>query len=294
MTSINKMQHLTPKQHQYIATALAEGKSETLIISKLISEFSLTIPKAKEFINLVLGLNSQANAVLVPEKNFISSRKVTNNSIPFIKQLQEGYNKVIVDHREMSFVFNMSSPEVVLIENFLDPVECQHLIDLGTQSIAKSTVAVYGEGTSTLSNFRTSSGAGINRGQDAIVKAIEDRITLLFNWNLNDTDDIQVLRYELNEEYKPHYDFFADGSTFVKKLGERVATLIMYLAEPEKGGTTSFPDLNLKVHCKQGSVLFFTYPNPVPESKTLHAGEPVIEGTKWIATKWFRSLDKQG
>ena len=281
---------LTPEYHQFISSALAEQKTETEIISNLVRNFNLTIPNSKNLINLVVGLNGQASKVLV-SNNLNNIR--TAALMPNIKELKQKKNTVLVQGKEVKIIFTMSTPEVILIENFLSDEECQHLINVAVATLTRSTVAVHGEGTSTTSDYRTSNNAALTKDHDDIIKNIEDRISLLFNWNKNDSDSMQVLRYNVGEQYKPHYDFFADNSSFVKGVGERVATLILYLGEPTAGGTTSFPDLNLHVHCKRGSVLFFSYPTPTPDSKTLHAGEPVIEGTKWIATKWFRSQDKQ-
>lgn len=291
MTNTIKMTHLKPEYHQFIGNALAQDKPHNVIISNLVSQYQLTIPDSKHLIDMVLSLNNQATSYLAQENN--SSVNISPLRMPFITQLLNNNNQAVVDGRVVNFVFNMKDPEVVLIDNFLSDLECQHLIDLATVELKKSTVAVHGKGESVESEYRTSDGAGLHKNQDSIVTAIEDRISLLFNWNNHDTDSIQLLRYQIGQQYKPHYDFFADGSSFVRNQGERIATLILYLDEPSRGGTTSFPDLKLQVHCKRGSALFFSYPDPVPESRTLHAGEPVIEGTKWIATKWFRSLDKQ-
>ncbi len=282
---------LTPEYHQFIGTALAQFKADTAIISDLVSKFGLSIQDSKELINIVIAMNDQAKGALAETVVVNNVRISTIN--PYIKQMKEKHNVLKVDGRDVNILMSMENPEVILLENLLDPIECQHLIDLATISLTKSTVAVHGQGQSTVSDYRTSDSTGLSKGQDDIVKSIEDRISLLFNWNNHDTDSLQVLRYRIGEQYKPHHDFFADGSTFVRGVGERVATLILYLGDPVRGGTTYFPELNLHVHCKKGSALFFSYPNPTPQSKTLHAGAPVIEGTKWIATKWFRSLDKQ-
>jgi len=67
-----------------------------------------------------------------------------------------------------------------------------------------------------------------------------------------------------------------------------VATLIIYLAEPGAGGATVFPDLGLQVTPKRGQAVFFSYAEPIPASLSLHGGEPVVTGEKWIATKWLR------
>jgi prolyl 4-hydroxylase len=62
----------------------------------------------------------------------------------------------------------------------------------------------------------------------------------------------------------------------------------MYLNEPERGGATVFPDLQLSVVPKRGSAVFFNYNRPHPSTRTLHGGAPVEAGHKWIATKWLR------
>ena len=291
MTNTIKMTHLKPQYHQFIGNALAQGKAHNAIISGLVSQHGLTIPDSKYLIDMVLSLNNQATTYLAEVGHPMANTPTLK--MPFIKELENNQNQAMVDGRVVNFVFNMKDPQIVLVDNFLSDMECQHLIDLATLELTKSTVAVHGKGESEESDYRTSEGASLHKNHDSIVTTIEDRVSLLFNWNNHDTDSIQLLRYSPGQQYKPHYDFFADGSTFVRGFGERVGTLILYLDEPSRGGTTSFPDLKLQVHCKRGSALFFSYPDPVPESRTLHAGEPVIEGTKWIATKWFRSLDKQ-
>jgi len=70
--------------------------------------------------------------------------------------------------------------------------------------------------------------------------------------------------------------------------GQRVGTLIMYLKEPERGGSTYFANLGQRIFPRKGSALFFGYAEAKVSNGTLHGGDPVISGEKWIATKWFR------
>jgi prolyl 4-hydroxylase len=46
----------------------------------------------------------------------------------------------------------------------------------------------------------------------------------------------------------------------------------------------------------RGNAVFFSYDRAHPSTKTLHEGAPVIEGEKWVATKWVREgrFDLQG
>jgi len=79
--------------------------------------------------------------------------------------------------------------------------------------------------------------------------------------------------------------------TILKRGGQRVATLVMYLNEPARGGGTTFPDVGLEVAPVRGNAVFFSYDRAHPSTRTLHGGAPVIEGEKWVATKWLRERE---
>ena len=125
----------------------------------------------------------------------------------------------------------------------------------------------------------------------------EARIAALLHWPVDHGEGLQVLRYGPGAEYKPHYDYFDPNepgtSTILKRGGQRVGTLVMYLNTPEKGGGTTFPDVHLEVAPQRGNAVFFSYERPHPSTRTLHGGAPVIAGDKWIATKWLREREFQ-
>lgn len=176
-------------------------------------------------------------------------------------------------------------PYIVLFGGFLDDSECDILIDLAKPRVTRSLT------TTGLHESRTSYGTFLGRGETETVKIIEDRISKVINWPVDHGENIQILRYLPGAEYKPHYDYFdvslPESSELLKRGGQRLGTLIMYLSDTEEGGCTVFPDINLRVKPKRGNALFFRY-KAEASSKTLHGGEPVIVGEKWIATKWLR------
>ena len=114
-------------------------------------------------------------------------------------------------------------------------------------------------------------------------------------FSLENGEGVQVLNYQPGAEYKPHYDYFdpaAPGTpTILKRGGQRVGTLVMYLNNPERGGGTTFPDVGLEVAPQRGNAVFFSYDRPHPSSQTLHGGAPVVSGEKWVATKWLRERE---
>ncbi len=64
----------------------------------------------------------------------------------------------------------------------------------------------------------------------------------------------------------------------------------MYLNDVADGGSTVFPELKLTVGPKKGAGVYFEYCNArgQVDPLTLHGGLPVLDGEKWIATKWVR------
>lgn len=58
-------------------------------------------------------------------------------------------------------------------------------------------------------------------------------------------ESIQILHYENGEKYEPHYDFFHDKAN-QEIGGHRIATVLMYLSDVEKGGETIFPNAEVE------------------------------------------------
>ena len=156
------------------------------------------------------------------------------------------------------------------------------------------TISVKTGGEET-NDARTSNGMFFQRGANDIVRRIEQRIARLLAWPLENGEGLQILQYGPGAEYKPHYDYFDPKEpgtpTILRRGGQRVATVVMYLSEPERGGGTVFPDIGLQVAPKRGNAVFFSYSSAHPCTQTLHGGAPVQAGEKWIATKWLRERE---
>jgi prolyl 4-hydroxylase len=141
---------------------------------------------------------------------------------------------------------------------------------------------------------RRSEGAHFGYGENAIVARIEARVAALTGLPIAHGEPLQLLHYPPGGEYVPHHDYFDPAFEGVAPLlaqgGQRVATMVMYLREPEEGGDTYFPELEMSVRPRKGSAVYFEYWNLRGEldGRCLHAGMPVIRGDKWIATKWLR------
>ncbi|XP_009149614.1 probable prolyl 4-hydroxylase 8 isoform X2 [Brassica rapa] len=168
-------------------------------------------------------------------------------------------------------------PRAFLYHNFLTNEECEHLISLAKPNMAKSKVADVKTGRSKDSRVRTSSGAFLKTGHDEIVKEIEDKISDFTFIPVENGESLQVLHYEVGQKYEPHHDYFTDEFN-VKRGGQRVATVLMYLSEVEEGGETVFP-------LAKGNISDVPWWNELSQC----GGCPVIRGNKWSSTKWLHA-----
>lgn len=198
------------------------------------------------------------------------------------------------DGTKVDIIFSGQSPYVVVLNNFLSLDECQQIIDLTESQFIDARVVDPESGQFVQHHARTSMNASFKRGEHPFIGKIENRIAEVLNWPVENGEGMQVLRYQHGGEYKAHFDFFdpnkAGGQKHMQVGGQRVGTFLMYLSDVEAGGATRFPNMNFEVRPKAGMALYFgdVLANGVPDEKTLHASVPVVEGVKYIATKWLR------
>ena len=189
----------------------------------------------------------------------------------------------------------LAHPRVVILGGLLSDAECDALIAAAGPRMARSLTVATQTGGEEVNDARTSNGMFFERGESELVARIEARIARLVRWPLENGEGLQVLQYGPGAEYLPHYDYFDPAepgtATILKRGGQRVGTVVMYLSEPEQGGGTIFPDVGFEVAPKRGNAVFFSYAQAHPSSKSLHGGSPVIAGEKWIATKWLRERE---
>lgn len=197
-----------------------------------------------------------------------------------------------VGDRKVRVLMAMDAPRVVLFGEILSESECAALIDAAKPRLARSLTVETASGGEEVNADRTSDGMFFQRGELPLVQQLEERIARLLNWPVENGEGLQVLRYGPGAEYKPHHDYFdphePGTASIVRRGGQRVGTLIIYLNEPAQGGATTFPEAGLQVVPQRGHAVFFSYAQPDPATRTLHGGAPVIQGQKWIATKWLR------
>jgi len=209
--------------------------------------------------------------------------------------LAEGATAVEVDGRRVSVLMALRQPRVVVFGGLLGDEECDELVEQARPRLARSETVDNVTGGSEVNAARTSRGMFFQRGESPLIQRLENRIAALLRWPVRWGEGLQVLHYGPGAEYRPHHDYFdpkhPGTEAVLRRGGQRVGTLVMYLNTPARGGATTFPDVLLEVAAVKGGAVFFSYDRPHAVTRTLHGGAPVLEGEKWVATKWLRERE---
>ncbi|HEU0043624.1 2OG-Fe(II) oxygenase [Sphingomonas sp.] len=172
---------------------------------------------------------------------------------------------------------------------FLSPAQCDQLIGLIDTNRRPSTLL----SDNPDANFRTSDSCDMDRWSP-LVRPIDESIAALLGVDPSHGETMQGQRYAPGQQFRAHHDYFHQGESYwpevSKQGGQRTWTAMIYLNDVTEGGATWFPQAGIKVAPKRGLLLAWNNMNPdgSPNDKTLHEGMPVVQGVKYIVTKWFR------
>lgn len=190
-----------------------------------------------------------------------------------------------------------TKPDIFTIDSLLSEIECEYIKFIASPFMRESMTVDPITKQFVRDTIRTSYSATIDwLSEDPVINLIMQKCCLQFNEPAENSEILHVLHYSIGEEYKPHYDFFGglEEQENFKPEQQRIKTICLYLNDVESGGATGFPKLDLTVTPKKGNAIFFeniNTENKQPYIESLHSGEPIINGEKWLATLWIRDVN---
>ena len=120
---------------------------------------------------------------------------------------------------------------------------------------------------------------------DLVVTAVGRRIARLTGTASEAGEPLHILQYAPGDQFRLHHDAIRGASN------PRVSTALVYLNDGYEGGETVFPELGIRFAGRRGDMLIWRNADAqgraLPE--TVHAGEPVRAGEKWVASRWIRA-----
>ena len=188
-----------------------------------------------------------------------------------------------------------TEPRVLKIDGFLSDWECDYIIAQHRPHMQRSTTG-NGENTK-VESVRTSLSHRMNRDSYPLADVIYRRLASVIKVphemlvHGRNAEPINIVYYQKTQEYTPHYDEGSDGTPH-----SRFISALLYFNTPAAGGATSFPKSiakdgteGIRVSAKKGSIVFFydLLADGNIDEFSLHAGEPVLAGEKWIGAAWI-------
>lgn len=181
--------------------------------------------------------------------------------------------------------------EYQIFSKTLSKEECERLIAISSNY--KTGRTVEGE-LDRDTNYRKASVASFDSEPSEITK-LRKIFSDITKTNLSQQETpVSVIKYVEGGSIIPHRDYFGGVDNLTHpEAGDRLITGIAYLNDDYEGGETLFTIENIKVKGKQGDLLVWYNLNKdgTPNRNTIHAGQPVTKGTKYIVILWARERD---
>ncbi|XP_077548413.1 prolyl 4-hydroxylase subunit alpha-3-like [Haemaphysalis longicornis] len=231
---------------------------------------------------------------LRPESSRLTCKMSTNSRQP---QLLLRPNKMEV---------LSSNPSIVILHDFLSSSEVRYV-----RTLARKKSGIYARSQGAILWERNNKVFWVEDSRHAVLQRLTRRIAATSALSTDSAEQYMVGNYGLGGHYTPHmdaHDFDSPASMLSSTHGNRLATVLLYLADVEAVGATAFVNLGLAVRPRAGAALLwrnlvpyegsesprhfsFVHQKRKPDARTLHVGCPVLRGSKWVCTKWIRELD---
>lgn len=195
-----------------------------------------------------------------------------------------------------------NEPNLVIFHDMILPREINHLKKVARNKLSTAHVYSMIDGRRITANYRISKNTWIDDKSDIVVANIIRRAGALLNLDMRYSEPLQVANYGIGGNYEPHFDFATpphNSSIFgdYGKHGNRMATMLIYLTDVEKGGDTVFTTTGhgLIATPKKGSAAFWYNLKRSGEGdyKTKHGACPILFGEKWVANLWIHEYGQE-
>jgi prolyl 4-hydroxylase len=219
------------------------------------------------------------------------------NELRFIPDVFRKHDAINCDHviscLKNSGAIQVDAPiPLFIVTDFITEIECKKIIEIQKKENALSTTGDNKD--CKINEIRTSFTSYLEQAKSnqdrIIIQSVKQKILSLTGISAEYSEKIQGQWYKENGFYHDHFDAYDDYNQFQNHSGNRTWTCIITLNNVEEGGDTYFPKLDKYFKPKIGQALIWYNLNEdgLAHPLTLHTGQPIIKGEKFIMTQWFR------
>ncbi len=187
------------------------------------------------------------------------------------------------------------APLIQTFPGFLPPAVCRHVANMARPQVRPAQV--FDPQTGQTQPHPVRRAHNMNFGPtlyDSVIAWVNRRIALASSTLTSQGEPLAVLAYGPGGEYRPHSDCLPTNAARpedrLAESGQRIKTFLIALNTGYTGGETAFPALNLAWRGQPGDALLFinVAADTTPAPLARHAGQPVSQGEKWLASRWIR------
>ncbi len=188
------------------------------------------------------------------------------------------------------------SPRIFTVEALAPSAVCDWIVGQSAGRLVRAEVDDPRTGLPVMGQTRTNRVASFGLADTSVLHLlIQHRIGAAAGAPLAMMEAFAVLNYRPGEEASGHFDFLDPAvpayAQEIARVGQRIATALLYLNDDYSGGTTDFPELGLEHRGTKGDALIFFSVDQAgaPDRRTLHAGRPPMAGEKWVLSQFIRN-----
>jgi tetratricopeptide (TPR) repeat protein len=189
-----------------------------------------------------------------------------------------------------------ASPRIASFAGLIPPAVCDALIGMSRDRLVRAQVLNPISGLPIIEKTRTNRLATLSLFESSLLSIIvQERLAAAAGVPSRSLEAASVLNYRVGEQSRPHFDFIdpkaRSFASEMQQLGQRIATVLVYLNDDYDGGETAFPELGIAHRGRKGDALLFFSVRDTgePDRRTVHAGRPPTEGEKWVVSQFIRS-----
>lgn len=201
---------------------------------------------------------------------------------------QNKITEIIKNKPQLTPKFYLITPslpfDIYLFPDAITHDHCTRLRKDALQKLHKSTI-FKGYGGEEEINIRDSM-TGLLINDDTLL--LQNIASILTGKPLTHIEFVQITKYEKDGKFDYHYD--TDPLQKHHPISSRIATLMFYLNDDFEGGDTNFPYIHTTViPTTSKAIFFYSVLKGQLITDSMHRGNKVISGTKWIANVWIHS-----
>lgn len=188
-------------------------------------------------------------------------------------------------------------PEILLFHDFVNKRQSKWIKDTAHPILKRATIQDPITGKLRYADYRVSKSAWLSSDAYQEVRNLRKHADAVTGLDMDFSEHLQIANYGIGGHYEPHFDHARDDEDAFTRLnmGNRIATLLIYISDVTAGGPTVFTNEHAVVYpVKNAAVFWYNLKrNGKGNIQTRHAACPVLVGQKWVSNWWIHEYGQE-